>query len=85
MTNGRYFDGDHVDVALTDGAVNVMARRQFGISLIVAFALLAAAGLIALRIHHETAAGMAARPHNVGAEAPRAEVAPAARKAMTPG
>jgi hypothetical protein len=84
MRDGRYFDGDGADAARTDGAINVMARRQFGISLIVAFALLAAAGLMAAGIGHEKAAGMAARRHNVGTATPRAEMAQAALEAVIP-
>lgn len=84
MTAGRYFDDDCPDLGLSDGAVNAMARRQFAISLIVGFALLAAAGFMALGVVHEKPAGMAARHDIVGAETSRTEVAQAALKAMTP-
>ena len=63
-------------------AANVMARRQFGISLIVALALLAAAGIMAAGVRHETPVGMAARHALPGATAARAPVAQAALETM---
>jgi Tfp pilus assembly protein PilX len=82
MSDGRYFDDENADADVADRAVNVMARRQFGISLIVALALLAAAGLMAVGVRHETPVGMAARHPLVGAAAARAAVAQAAFKTM---
>jgi hypothetical protein len=52
MNDVRYFDEEPVDAASVDGAVGAMARRQLGVSLVVAFALLAAACLIAVRAPH---------------------------------
>jgi hypothetical protein len=80
MAGFRYFDEEKIGVA--DSAANVMARRQFGISLIVALALLAAAGVMAAGVRHETPVGMAARHALVGAAAARAPMAQAALKTM---
>ena len=82
MSNDRYFDDARTDRDNIDGAVNLMARRQFAISLIVAFALLAAAGLTAAGARHETPAGMVARHHGLGAAPPRAPMAQAALQTM---
>jgi hypothetical protein len=82
MSDGRYFDDENADAGVADRAVNVMARRQFGISLIVGLALLAAAGLMAVGARHETPVGMVARHPIVGAAAARAPVAQAARATM---
>jgi hypothetical protein len=49
MKNAPYFDEDTLEAGIADGEVRAMAHRQFGISLVVAFALLAVAGLIATR------------------------------------
>jgi hypothetical protein len=70
MADHRYFD------KANSGAANVMARRQFGISLIVAL-LLAAAGMMAAGVRHETPVGMAAR-HALTPATARAPVAQAA-------
>jgi|HubBroStandDraft_5_1064220.scaffolds.fasta_scaffold907626_1 hypothetical protein len=75
MTNARYFDEDVSDAGLVDSAVQDMARRQLGFSLVVAFALLAGAGLLAVR---GGPAGFieASAPHKIiRIEAPRVEVA----------
>ena len=82
MSDGRCFDDENADAGVADRAVNVMARRQFGISLIVALVLLAAAGLMAVGVRHETPVGMAARHPLVGAAAARAPMAQAAFKTM---
>jgi hypothetical protein len=82
MSHDRYFDHERADGESVDRAVHVMARRQFAISLFVAFALLAAAGLTAARARHETHVGMAARRHGLGAAPPRAPMAQAALQTM---
>jgi hypothetical protein len=76
MADLRYFD------KANSGAANVMARRQFGISLIVALALLAAAGMKAAGVRHETPVGMAARHALTGAAPARAPVAQASLETM---
>jgi hypothetical protein len=48
MSEARYFDEDVIDAGAVDAAVRDMARRQFTASLVVAFALLAAASLMAI-------------------------------------
>jgi hypothetical protein len=80
MAAFRYFDEENAGAA--DSGANVMARRQFGISLVVALALLAAAGMMAAGDRHETPVGMDARHALVGAAAARAPMAQAALKTM---
>lgn len=75
MTKVRYFDEDAFDAGMADGAVQALARRQFCVSLAVAFALLAAAGLMIVRERHQTPVEMAALHKIMRAEAPRMEVA----------
>jgi hypothetical protein len=75
MTNTRYFDEDTLDEGLADGAVQDMARRQFGFSLAVAFALLAAAGLATVKGVHVQPAQMTAQHKIIRVEAPRMEMA----------
>jgi hypothetical protein len=72
MIDAQYFDEEPADAGVEDGAVQEMARRQLGFSLVVAFALLAVAGLVAVRgSHEETIAAMAA-PHRIaGVQAPQ--------------
>jgi len=85
MSGIRYFGGERAERSVADSAVNVMARRQLGISLIVALALSALAGLMAFGVRHETALGVAARHRLVGAAAARTHAAQVARTTMTPG
>ena len=75
MTNARYFDEDTPDEGLADGAVQDMARRQFGFSLAVAFALLAAAGLATVKGVHVEPTQMTAQHRIIRVEAPRVEMA----------
>jgi hypothetical protein len=75
MTNALYFDHDAPDSGLADSAVRDMARRQFGFSLAVAFALLAAAGLAAVKGVHSAPAQMTAQHRIIRIEAPRIEMA----------
>ena len=75
MTNTRYFDEDTADEGLADGAVQDMARRQFGFSLAVAFALLVAAGLATVKGVHVEPAQMTAQHKIIRVEAPRMEMA----------
>jgi hypothetical protein len=74
---------DEEDTGVADGAANMMARRQLRFSLIVALVLLAAAGMMAAGVRHETPVGMAARHAVLGAAAARAPVAQAALQTMT--
>jgi hypothetical protein len=75
MTNARYFDEDAPESGLADSAVQDMAHRQFGFSLAVAFALLAAAGLAAINGVHVAPAQMTAQHRIIKIEAPRVEMA----------
>ncbi|MGO8831780.1 MAG: hypothetical protein ACLQE9_03065 [Roseiarcus sp.] len=78
MTGAGYFDEDAFDERSTDSAVRAMARRQFGVSLAVALALLSAAGLMILREHRETPAESAALHSFMHADARGVALAPAA-------
>jgi hypothetical protein len=72
MTNAPYFDEEAHDAATDDGEVRAMAHRQFGISLVVAFALLVVAGLMAVRAPHDEASVAMAAPHKIaGVQAPQ--------------
>jgi hypothetical protein len=62
------------DDALDRGEVQTMARRQFGASLVVGLAFLAAALLVGLNASHETAPAAAAQ-----SAMSRPALAPAAR------
>jgi hypothetical protein len=75
MTDARYFDEDALDASLADNDVQDMARRQFGFSLAVAFALLVAAGLAAVKGVHVEPAQMTAQHKIIRVEAPRLEMA----------
>jgi hypothetical protein len=75
MTNAPYFDEEPLDAAADDGEVRAMAHRQFGISLVVAFALLAAAGLIAVKSPRGAPLEMTARHQISRPEAPHFELA----------
>jgi hypothetical protein len=85
MTEARYFDEDEREVGLADDAVQIMARRQFAVSLVVAFALLAAAGLAVANGFHAAPYEVAARHKIIRIEAPRIEIAQPALNAMTKG
>ena len=85
MTDARYFDEDESEVGLADNAVQIMARRQFAVSLAVAFALLAAAGLAVANGVRVAPYEMAARHKIIRVEAPRIEIAQPALNAITKG
>lgn len=82
MSERGYLDDERTDAGMAESGAYVMARRQFAISLTVAFALLALAALMAIGDRHETAAGMAPRRPVVGTAASRAQVAQAATKTL---
>ena len=67
-----YFDQDAFDVASANREVQEMARRQFGVSLVFGFALLALAGLTALTGSRESSLEIFAQRRHVvvRAEAP---------------
>jgi len=85
MTDARYFDEDALDVVSADSAVRDMARRQFGVSLVVAFALLVAAGLASVKGIHVAPAEMTAQHKIIRVEAPRMEIAQPTLKATPRG
>ena len=70
MIDAEYFDEEPADAAGVDSAVQDMARRQFGISLVVGLMFLAVAGLIAVP-REETIAVQAAPHRMVGVQAPQ--------------
>lgn len=80
MTEDRIFDGGECDAGLAD--MQAMARRQFSVSLVVAFALLAVAGVTMVSAPHEASLEMAA--WNNAVEAARVQVALPALKALRP-
>jgi hypothetical protein len=67
--------GSFRDDEMIDGSAQLMAQRQFVVSLVVAFALLAAAGLKMATAAHEYSAGMAARPQVMDAQTPHKTLA----------
>jgi hypothetical protein len=75
MTDAGYFDEDAREAALDDDVVQEMARRQFGISLVVAFALLAVAGVATVKGIHAAPAEMTAHHRIIHVEAPQTEMA----------
>ncbi len=76
MIEGGYsFDDDAFDEGLGDTSVQAMARRQFGLSLAVALAMLAAAGIALVGERHAAPIEMAARHDVIHADAPNAAVA----------
>jgi hypothetical protein len=78
MRDAHYFDEDAVIEGEADDAVHEMARRQFGMSLAVGLALLAGAGLMAVRVGPQAPANsveMAARHRIIRVEAPQTQVA----------
>lgn len=76
MRNARYFDEDPIEASLVDSEVRSMAQRQFGVSLVVGFVLLAAAGLATVRGTHEAPVQEAAAHHRIiRVEAPQVEMA----------
>jgi len=85
MTEGGYFDEDAFDAGLADGAVQAMARRQLSVSLAVALAMLAAAGLALVGERHTAPVETAARHNIIRAEPPRLEVAQPAPAPATRG
>jgi hypothetical protein len=75
-TSGRARSGGSFrDDEMADGSAQLMAQRQFVVSLVVAFALLAAAGLKMATGPHENSAGMAARPQVMDAQTPHKTLA----------
>lgn len=89
MTNARYFDEGAEeagsDAGAADYAVRAMARRQFGVSLVVGFALLAVAGLIAVQSPRGASTQTAARHRIVMPQAPQVEFAAPMAQAPTKG
>jgi hypothetical protein len=88
MTDARYFDEDAYDADAGERDVQAMARRQFGISLVVGFALLIAAGLTAVTTLHAAPAPsveMTARHKIIRIDAPRIEVAQPALNSLPRG
>lgn len=88
MKNAPYFDEDPLMEGEADRAVQEMARRQFGVSLFVAFVLLAVAGLTVMKTTHiaplepiETAAHHRMAP----AQEPPTDFAQPAQQTMTKG
>jgi hypothetical protein len=81
MTNAPYFDEDTLEAGIADGEVRAMAHRQFGISLVVAFALLAVAGLIAVRAPREETIAATSVHHKI-VEAPQFVTARPVMQAM---
>jgi len=77
-SDGPFHDDDSI------GSAQLMAHRQFVVSLVVAFALLAAAGLRMATAPHEKSAGMAAGAAIMRAETPHKTVAQP-RPGMIPG
>jgi hypothetical protein len=72
------------DDDLVGGSAQLMAHRQLVVSLVVAFALLAVAGLRMATAPHEKSAGMAAGAAIMRAETPQKAVAQP-RPGMIPG
>jgi hypothetical protein len=88
MSDARYFDEDAYDAPVSDSDVQAMARRQFGISLVVGFALMVAACLMAvttLRAAPASSVEMTAHHKIIRIDAPRIEVAQPAQNALTRG
>jgi hypothetical protein len=65
MTNAHYFDENPLIEGEADAVVRDMARRQFGVSLVVGFALLAVAGLTVLRTNHDAPVQTAQQHHRI--------------------
>jgi len=78
------FGGALRDEEIADGSAQLMAQRQLAVSLVVAFALLAAAGLRMATGPHENSLGMAARPQVMAPAAPGKTLAQP-RPGMIPG
>jgi hypothetical protein len=76
---GAFRDDD-----ISDGSAQLMAQRQLAVSLVVALALLAAAGLRMATGPHENSAGMAARPQVMAPATPGKTLAQP-RPGMIPG
>jgi hypothetical protein len=88
MSDARYFDEDAYEVPASDQDVQAMARRQFGISLVVGFALMAAACLMAvttLRAAPAASVEMTAHHKIIRIDAPRIEVAQPVQNSLTRG
>jgi hypothetical protein len=75
MTDARYFDEDASDAGLVDSDERDMARRQFGVSLVVAFALMAVAAVTAMENIRKAPVERTVRHKIIRIEAPRIEVA----------
>jgi hypothetical protein len=82
MTEGGYsFDDDAFDDGLGDASVQAMARRQFSVSLAVALAMLAAAGLAVVGERPAAPIEMVARHDVIRTEAPPVAAQPAPTEA----
>jgi hypothetical protein len=72
MIDAEYFDEEPADAAVVDSAVQEMARRQFGVSLVVGLMFLAVAGLVAVRAPHDETIAVQSPPHRIaGVQAPQ--------------
>jgi hypothetical protein len=72
VIDADYFDEVPADAAVVDSAVQEMARRQFGVSLVVGLMFLAVAGLVAVRAPHDETIAAQAAPHRIaGVQAPQ--------------
>ena len=85
MTNAHYFDEDPLVESESDAAVQNMARRQFGMSLAVGFALLAVAGVTVMRASHQAPLQATAQHKIIRVEAPQTQMAEPALAAPTKG
>ncbi len=86
MTEGGYsFDDDAFEEGMGDTSVQAMARRQFSVSLAVALAMLAAAGLAVVGERRAAPIEMVARHDVIRAEAPPAAFARPAPTEATRG
>ena len=82
MSDGGYsFDDDASDADFGGASIQAMARRQFGVSLVVGLAMLAVAGLAVVGERHPAPLEMAARHNVIHAEAPVAVAQPAPSEA----
>jgi hypothetical protein len=79
----RYFDDRPLGIGLAPSAIQAMARRQFNISLVVAAAVLAVAGLRTVSRLHEWSSEMALWHEMDPIEAARTPVPPPSFAAIT--
>jgi hypothetical protein len=72
VIDADYFDEVPADAAVVDSAVQEMARRQFGVSLVVGLMFLAVAGLVAVRAPHDETIAVQTAPNRIaGVQAPQ--------------